>query len=57
MALELNTIGITLGWAVETTAGTRPTSFTNIANITSIGEISADPDTLEVTNLSDTWKR
>ena len=58
MALELNTIGITLGYCAEVTAGTKPTSgYTTIANITSIGEISADPDTLEVTNLSDTFKR
>lgn len=57
MALELSTIGITLGWAVETTAGTMPTSFTTIDNITSIGEVSANPEKLEVTNLVDTWHR
>lgn len=58
MALELSTIGIQLRYATESTAGTRPTSgFTQIANITSIGEISATPDQLEVTNLEDTWKR
>lgn len=58
MALELSTIGITLGYAVESTAGTMPTTgFTAIGDITSIGEISAEPDKLEVTNLVDTWKR
>lgn len=57
MALELSTIGITIGYAVETTAGTRPTAYTNIPNVTSIGEISAEPEQLEVTDLSDTWRR
>lgn len=56
--LELSTIGITLGYCAETTAGTKPsTGYTNIANITSIGEIAGSPDQLEVTNLVDTWKR
>lgn len=58
MALELSTIGIRFKYAPESTAGTKPTSgFTEIANITSIGEISASPEQLEVTNLVDTWKR
>ncbi len=56
--LELSTIGIKLKYAPEATAGTKPTTgYTEIANITSIGEISANPEQLEVTNLVDTWKR
>lgn len=56
--LELSTIGIRLKYAPEATAGTKPTTgFTEIANITSIGEISATPDQLDVTNLVDTWRR
>lgn len=56
--LELSTIGITIGYCAESTAGTKPsTGYTNIANITSIGEIAGSPDQLEVTNLVDTWKR
>lgn len=58
MALELSTIGIQLKYCAEATAGTRPTTgYTQIANITSIGEISSDPDQLDVTNLEDTWRR
>lgn len=57
MANELSTIGVTFGYAVETTAGTRPTSFTNFSDITSIGEITGEPETIEVTNLLDTWHR
>ena len=56
--LELSTIGIQLKYAPEATAGTKPTTgYTEILNITSIGEIAGSPDQLEVTNLSDTWKR
>jgi hypothetical protein len=56
--LELSTIGIRLKYAAESTAGTKPTTgYTEIANITSIGEIAGSPDQLEVTNLVDTWKR
>ena len=57
MANELSTIGIKLGYAVETTSGIKPSTFTNIPDITSIGEISLDTDKLEVTNLVDTVKR
>lgn len=58
MANELSTIGITFGYAVETTAGTRPTTgFTHFNDITSIGEITGEPETIEVTNLLDTWHR
>lgn len=58
MALELSTIGITLSYAMEATAGTRPTTgWTVVDNITSLGEISANPEKLEVTNLVDTWHR
>lgn len=58
MALELNTIGITLKYAPESTAGTRPTTFSNeVPNVTSIGELSGQPDQLECTDLKDTWKR
>lgn len=59
MANEISTAGIALKWAVETTAGTRPTTgFATIPNIKSIPEFNPEPSTLEVTDLSDTeWKR
>lgn len=58
MANELSTAGISIGYAVETTAGTKPTSFTNIPNVKAIGEVNPEPNTLEVTDLSDTeYKR
>ena len=59
MANEISTAGILLKYAVETTAGTRPTTgFTQIPNVKSIPEFNAEPSNLEVTDLSDTvWKR
>lgn len=59
MANEFSTAGITLKYAVEATAGTRPTSgFTAIPGIKSMPEFNPEPSSLEVTDLSDTiWKR
>lgn len=59
MALELSTAGVTVSYAVEATAGTRPTSsYTAIPNIKSTPDFNPEPSSLEVTDLSDTeWKR
>lgn len=58
MANEISTAGISIGYAVETTAGTKPSVFTAIPNVKTIGEFNPEPSTLEVTDLSDTeWKR
>jgi len=58
MALELSTIGVKFKYAVEATAGTRPTSgYTEITNIISLGEMNAQPDQLDCTDLSDSWRR
>ena len=58
MALEFNTIGVKLGYKVEATAGTRPTSgYTNIPDIKTIPGIELTPSQLEVTNLVDKYRR
>ena len=58
MALEFNTIGVKLGYVVETTAGSRPTSgYTNIPDIKNIPAVELTPSKLEVTNLVDKYKR
>ena len=59
MANEISTAGIQIGYAVETSAGSRPTSsYTSIPNIKSIGDLNPEPSTYEVTDLSDLeWKR
>jgi len=59
LANELSTAGVLVKYAVEQTAGTRPTTgYKTIPNIKSIPDLNPEPSTLEVTDLSDTeWKR
>lgn len=59
MALEISTAGVTLKYAVEATAGTRPTTgYTAVPNIKATPDFNPEPSTLEVTDLSDlVWKR
>ena len=59
MANEVSTAGVKVKYAVEGTAGTRPTSgYTTIPNVKVSPELGGEPETLEVTDLSDTtWRR
>ena len=58
MALEFNTIGVKMGYVVETTAGSRPTSgYTNIPDLKTIPGVELTPSKLEVTNLVDKYRR
>ena len=58
MALEFSTIGVKIGYAVEASAGSRPTSgITNIPDIKSIPGIELTPSKLDVTNLVDKYRR
>lgn len=54
---DLSTAGIKFAYAVETTAGTKPSAFTAIAGAKSIPEMNPEPSTLETTSLDATvWK-
>ena len=54
MAGELSTIGITLQYCVEATAGTRPTTgYTKIPNIKGIPAMLTSRDGIEVTDLEE----
>lgn len=58
VAIDLSTAGIRVGYAFETTSGTRPTAFTNLPNPKSIPDMNPEPNALEITSLNDTeWKR
>lgn len=59
MAIELSTAGISVNYAVEKTAGQRPTTgYTKINGIKSIPDLNPETSALDVTDLSDTeWKR
>ena len=55
MGIALSTAGVTFGYAVETTAGTRPTTgYKIIPDIKEIPEMNPEPETLETTTLAAT---
>ena len=59
MAQELSTAGVLLKYAAASSGTTRPTSgYTQIPCIKSIPDFNPEPESLEVTDLSDTtWRR
>lgn len=58
MALEFNTIGVKLKYAVETSAGSRPTTtYTEIPCIKNTPSIDINPAKIECTDLSDQYRR
>lgn len=53
----ISTLGVTLSYGIETTAGQKPTSFTVLHRINSIGGISIEPETIDASALEDTVTR
>ena len=51
--MDLTTIGIRLGYAIETTAGTRPSAFVNIPNPKNVPDMSPEPNSIDITSLND----
>lgn len=57
MAVQLSTAGIKCAYAIESTAGTKPPSFTNIPGVKSIPDLNPEPSTYDTTDLNATeWK-
>lgn len=55
MGIAISTAGVTFGYAVETTKGTRPTTgYKIIPDVKEIPEMNPEPETLETTDLSQT---
>ena len=55
MGIAISTAGVTFGYAVEATAGTRPeTGYTLIPDVKEIPEMNPEPETLESTTLAET---
>lgn len=53
--IALSTAGVTFGYAVEATAGTRPTSgYTQIHDIKEIPDFNPEPESIEATDLEET---
>lgn len=57
MANELSTAGVLLKYAVESTAGTKPSAFTTLPGAVEIPDMNEAPAQLDCTDLSDTTYR
>lgn len=54
-SINLSTLGVQFGYAVEATIGTRPTSdFKFISEVTSIPSLNPTPESLDCTTLAET---
>lgn len=53
MEAGLSTLGVKFGYGVETTAGTKPASFTRLDRINSIGGISISNEQIDASALED----
>lgn len=49
--MDLTTLGVKFGYAVESTAGTKPTAFIQIKNCKQIGGINLESDSIDTTPL------
>lgn len=57
MEAGISTLGITFGYGVESTAGTKPTTFTQLHRINNIGGISIEPEQIDASALEDAITR
>lgn len=53
----VSTLGITLSYGVETVAGAKPSEFTLLNRINSIGGITIEPETIDASALEDLVER
>ena len=49
----ISSLGVTFGYGVETTAGTKPTSFKSLTRINNIGAVTIEPEQIESSGLED----
>lgn len=57
MEAGISTLGITFGYGVETTAGTKPTTFTQLNRINAIGGITIENEQIDASALEDQVSR
>lgn len=53
----ISTLGITFGYGVETTAGTKPSTFTQLTRINAIGGITIENEQIDASALEDLVSR
>ena len=56
-AAGISTLGITLGYGVESTAGTKPSTFTKLNRINAIGGIAISNEQIDASALEDMVSR
>lgn len=49
----ISSLGITFGYGVESTAGTKPTTFKQLTRINAIGGITIEPEQIDASALED----
>ena len=49
----ISTLGVTFGYGVETTAGTKPSTFTKLDRINNIGGINIENEQIDASSLED----
>lgn len=57
MLAGISTLGITFGYGAETTAGTKPTTFTQLHRINSIGGITIENEQIDASAIEDAISR
>ena len=57
MEAGISTLGITFGYGVEATAGTKPSTFTKLNRINNIGGITVEPEQIDASALEDAITR
>lgn len=57
MEAGISTLGITFGYGVETTAGTKPTTFTQLNRINAIGGITIENEQIDASAVEDKVSR
>ena len=57
MEAGISTLGITFGYGVESTASTKPSTFTQLNRINNIGGITIEPEQIDASALEDAVTR
>ena len=57
MEAGISTLGITFGYGVESTSGTKPSTFTKLNRINNIGGITIEPEQIDASALEDAITR
>ncbi len=53
----ISTVGALVGWATETTAGTKPAAFTKLTRVNAVGGINIDVEEIDASALEDEIER